>query len=408
MPNPGDSDLDSDKTMRLLDTAEKIPVSEVIQGLHNREWLSGIFERLKLTPLTAGLFMLCINLIIDVPLALRFNVMLPLEQASIKGLIGEPSDWLYEFLVYPIIFAYFSWVQIAGKRLFGKLEGRDIVGSDEHLEHIVVRLRDQLQSRWAIAIGVVASIVFVVWVTWAFNPILRIPPYEVAPYPSWLTADPAIAFIRAPVVFVVFYALAIIVYDLLFIILALRAAIKDQAIRVEPLNPDRAGGLGFIGGFSADLSYLIFALGALLVARTLRNVEEFGDLAGALNVAQPSNYVFLLGIVAYLFVSPVVFMWPLWTAHQAMVRYRDSLLDRPSRRFSELLSRVRESSWSDESHSENLLKQIKQLEEVQESISERVPVWPFNAGTLGKYFGIVFSPLLAAFISALIDLVLGF
>jgi len=41
--------------------------------------------------------MALVNLLIDLPLALNFNALLPGERS--QGLLGEPADWLYEALL---------------------------------------------------------------------------------------------------------------------------------------------------------------------------------------------------------------------------------------------------------------------------------------------------------------------
>lgn len=316
-----------------------------------------------------------------------------------KGLLGEPSDWLYDFLIHPIVLAYFCWMQTAGKQLFSEL-ARSRAVSRRRQKEAARELRDQLNSPWTWRIGVICSLLFVAWFTTAFTPDLPYSLLDKPPYRSWITIDPTIAYVRAPVIFVVFYALVIIIYDLYFIIRALNIALKDETFHIEPFHPDRAGGIGFIGRFSANLGYLIGALGILLFSRMFGSFTE-------LVPSDPRNYVFLLGIVAYLVAAPLVFFMPLRTAHLSMIGYRNVLLGGISDRFSALMAEIRAASWKDEKRTEGRLKQIEQLDKVRESITKQVPIWPFNTDSLRKFFGISLAPLVAAIISAIIDLAIN-
>jgi hypothetical protein len=346
--------------------------------------------------------MIGVNLVVDIPLALHFNVFWPTGEIP-KGLLGEPSDWLYEFLVHPTIIAYFVWIQSSGQKLFAELARRDIVPED-HLEKVIDRLDKRLKSRRAWIAGIVFGLIFAIWFTMAFGPELSFSPYEKAPYDSWLIKDPAIALIRSPIIFVVFYALVVaIFYSLPLIILAVNDAFRYQDIRVEPLNSDSSGGLGFISHFSAKLGYLIAVLGVLLIARIMANITRLGDPARALDPADLSNYVFLLGIGAYLILSPVPFLWPLWMAHKAMIRYRDGLLNGISKRYSVLLTGLTTYSDKSEPVNENLLKQIRQVDEARTAIKKQVPTWPFNTSSLGKFLGLTLSPLVGGIIKAILD-----
>lgn len=378
-------------------------MSASIQGLHNQEWLSKICRRFKLTPLGAFLLMATINLLVDYPLGSYFRVFWPTGQIP-KGLLGEPADWLYDFLIHPMILAYFVWLQSAGQKLFSELAEKNVV-SPARLQTVVTQLRDRMQSRWVWIIGAVSSLLFVTWFTLAFAPALPLSPYDVAPYDSWLIKDPIIALVRAPVIFVVFYALAVVVYDLVFIIVAINAAFRDAEIQIEPMNPDGAGGLGFVGRFAVNLGYLTAALGLLLFARIMGNSTVIEDSSASLVLNDMRNFVFLFGVGAYLIIAPTIFFLPLRTAHSAMARYKNVLLGKISGRFSHLVEEVRATSWENEAQTEELLQQIRQVRDAQETIRKEVPVWPFNAVSFRRFLGFLFTPLLAAIISAIVNLI---
>ena len=374
-----------------------------IEGIHNREWLSNSCRRFKLSPVGAFFLMAAINLVVDYPLASGFEVFWPTGQIP-KGLLGEPADWMYDFLIHPLILAYFVWLQSAGNKLFKELAGKEVV-SPARLKSVVEQLKKRMQSRWAWIIAALNSLLSTTWFTLAFAPGLPFSPYRLAPYDSWISKDPIIALVRAPVIFVVFYALVLIVWDLVFIIKAINAAFRDEEIQIEAMDPDGAGGLGFIGRFSLKILYLTAALGLLLFVRIIFSLPGSADLSVSLILHDRRNFVFLVGVAAYLIAAPIIFFLPLRTAHAAMVRYRNGLLSKISSRFSFLLAEVRATTWENEARTEELLTQIRQVEEMRESIKKQVPVWPYNAVSFRKFLGVLFTPLLAALISTLINLI---
>jgi len=371
-------------------------MSDSSRGLHNREWLSNILGRIRLTPLGVVMLMAAINLVIDLPLALYFGALLP--GAKSKGLAGESADWLYEFLVHPVILGYFCWLQKAGEQLFAELARREIVESEAHLQEVLVKCRKRLQNRWVSRICVVLSLVFAGWFALAFAPSSVFSPYQSSPYPSWVTVHPAIVWVRSPVIFVVFYALTMAIYDLAVIVIALNDLLRNQRIRVEPFNPDKAGGLGFIGRFSANLAYLIAVLGLLLSARMVQVPADLFDVR---------SYVFVSGLAVYLLLAPLIFFLPLWTAHTGMVTYRNHLLTETATKLDSVLTQLRTLRREDADLIETSLNEFRQLDEVRVLITDQVPIWPFNTGSVRKFFGLTLSPLLPAAISIIIDRVQG-
>ena len=360
-------------------------------GMNNQEWLSNILRRFKLSPLQATLMMAVLHLVVDIPMWFLFR-----ETIAAKGLAIQPSDVVYELLVHPLILGYFCWFQGVGNRLFSELTQRHIISSESHLQNVIAESSKWLQSKWVGRVALAITLLSVCWIVLAFAPLPGLQPYPEAPYPSWITAHPAIVWSQVPGLVIVIYALLLTVYDVVIIIIALYAAFRNQEIRVEPLNPDKAGGLGFIGRFSANLCYLIGAIGLL---QSVRTVQAQADLT------EPRNYMFVVGFVLYLLLAPSIFFIPLWTSHAAMKRYRDSLLADVSKRFDAILSRVRSLRQEGDKEAEALLGEMQQLDEMRTLIAKQTPVWPFNVGSVRKFFGLVFSPILPAVTSYMEDYV---
>lgn len=362
-------------------------------GLHNREWLSSILSRLKLTPFRAALLMAALHLIVDLPMWLLFRATL-----EAKGLAVQPADLVYEFLVHPVILGYFCWLQGAGNGLFEKLVSGKIIESETHLQGVIAECRKRLQSRWVPRVGLVLSLIAACWFVLAFAPLPGLQLYSETPYQSWITAHPAIVWSQVPGFILVFYALLMTIYDLVIITIALNDALRNQKAKVEPFHPDKAGGLGFIGRFSANLGYFIGALGLL---QSVRAIQTQTDLSA------PHNYVFVLGLALYLLLAPTIFFLPMWTTHAAMIGYRDRLLADISTKFNSTLLQLRALRQEGGEQIEALLQEIQQLDEARAMVIAQTPVWPFNVGNLKKFFGLVLSPIVPFITSYIQDYVVG-
>ena len=89
-----------------------------------------------------------------------------------------------------------------------------------------------------------------------------------------------------------------------------------------------------------------------------------------------------------------------------MVAYRNRLVAEISVEFDTVLEKLRASRSSDPEAIESLLKKLRQLDEAR-SLIMRFPVWPFDTGTIRRFFGLVLSPLLPGAVSTLTDWLLG-
>ena len=244
----------------------------------------------------------------------------------------------------------------------------------------------------------------------AFTPSLAISPYEASPYSSWLTAHPLITFVRAPVIFIVVYALIFVVIDLIIIARVLNILMGKSRVKIEPFHPDKAGGLGFIGRFTANLSYLIGVLGILLFSRILQNPQSLYD---------ERSYVLLLGIGLYLVMAPIFFFLPLRMTHVAMVNFRNNLLGEIAHKIESAMQelgvfpRYAEDILSKDNpvlgaeQIKELTDKIEHFNGLRDFVKNNVPTWPFNTGSLRKFYGIILAPLVPTILSILRDLIFG-
>jgi glucan phosphoethanolaminetransferase (alkaline phosphatase superfamily) len=206
----------------------------------------------------------------------------------------------------------------------------------------------------------------------------------------WVTANPWIGIVVSPVLFVVAFALINMIYDCLVVVIALNDFFKNTPIHVNVLNPDRAGGLGVIGRFVANLSYFIALLGLTYSITLISYKSDFW-----------TNYPVLIAVVAYVILAPFVFFAPLWTAHLKMLEFRDNTLRDLARQFNISLLEFRAAKIKSQDDADLYIKNIKQIYELRELIM-KFPAWPFNTSAFIKFFGLVYSTLIPGLISVVI------
>lgn len=353
----------------------------------NNEWLSRTLRKTKLSPFGVFILFLGINLASTIPVAIYFGAWNP-SQFS-EGLSSEPSALLNDNLAIPIIFAYFQWIQASGGMVFKKILDEGSIIKNNNVEGILIKYKKHLINKWLPIIASLIGLIFTYWFLWFFTQ----PPSQINS--SWVFVNPAIVWIRAPMMFITSYALVIFVYDLAIIVRVLNELFVSGTVKVEPLHPDGAGGLSPIGHFSSSLGYVFFVLGLAYSVRIInQNVIDFSGT---------DDIVALIGLVIYLLLSPFLFFLPLRSARAAMTESKNNLLKEVSGEFDRIFLEIRNLRSQNADEIEPYLKRYRQIEETRKII-EKFPVWPFNIENIRGFISLVALPILPALISIIIDL----
>ena len=156
---------------------------------------------------------------------------------------------------------------------------------------------------------------------------------------------------------------------------------EDEAIRLRPLNPDRAGGLGEIGKYS--LRMILILVPPLLLIMTYVVFENL-------------NIVFRCGLILYIPLLIFAFFFPLSGAHKAMKKFKAKELKRLSCEFNRIYDAFTK-GFNTEKISElsTRLKIIRCLDQLYNK-AEKMPIWPFDTRTVAKFTGILFA-IIASF-----------
>ncbi len=156
---------------------------------------------------------------------------------------------------------------------------------------------------------------------------------------------------------------------------------ERKALKLRPINPDKAGGLGKMGQFSLKLVFFLLSPLIPIFAYIF-----FGQI----------NIIFLVGLTLYIPLLIFAFFYPLSGAHFAMKKFKEEELNRLSKEFNkvydEFNNKLRKISLNQLNIEFEVLEKIDALYKK----AEKMPVWPFDTETIAK-----FGSILAAIITSI-------
>lgn len=329
-----------------------------------------------------------------------------LSTDDVTGFLETPAQ--YTALVGgTVILAYYIWMPKGIVRLFSGLYRNKVIGGpteahnsecQEQSPHDVF-LADMKQSfgRWwwsASVAGITTVSILVLYIPTIADPSYRT---EVAD-----VADDVSMILTVLWAWIIMYVVLQVLFFTTLTVVWLYRLFKNFTIVIRPLYPDGAGGLSPLGDFSLTLSYLTTLVGLFLVIVPItRNyaVEHTLDFRWTIEL--------VASLVAYIFVSPLVFFGPLTVAHAAMQTAKNDLLQQIARRFERELERIQRALDDDildadrgilaeqeaQGRISDGLKQLRDLQDLHNT-AQRFPVWPLNTKNLVRFFTTFVSPVI--------------
>ena len=353
------------------------------EPLYNRDWLSAVLKRSRVTPLGAGLILAALNLLINGGLAFRSGTWL--NGPAGMGLLNDYEVLVTVVLFQPTVMATFCWLPHGIQRLYAGIAKEGVFESEDVLQLSYESLRKRLQVPFLVPFALVWAVFscFVEYYAF-FRPLIS----------SWFQEQPGAFWVRLPLELLFYFMFAMGFYDLAVVLTAVRKVFRENPVRVQPLHPDHAGGLGAVGRFTANIGYAVGAVGLFL---TIVLFQRPPDTTLLYNIM--IGFMFAL----YFGMAPIGFYFPLWSAHDAMLSVRDALAREISSEFDGVHARLRSLRSEDAEANEPLLKRLRQLDE-EHKLLDRYPVWPFDASSLRKFFGLALSPLVPILTSLFLDI----
>ncbi len=193
------------------------------------------------------------------------------------------------------------------------------------------------------------------------------------------------------------YVLLHLTYTIFVTFWAMRKVFTEKdrfRIELKYMHPDRICGLWPMSKFVLWIGFLLALLGLMIGIYAGSAYYRLGSLWELIQSIGP-----VLVVLGYILVAPLLFFLPLLPAHNVMRKAKDKFqlqvsheLDAHLRRMSFCIEKG-EFDVSEHSHI-NVLSSYKRY-------MDALPVWPFDIGTIAKFFSMVLLPLMMSILGIL-------
>jgi hypothetical protein len=172
----------------------------------------------------------------------------------------------------------------------------------------------------------------------------------------------------------------------------LTAFVQAAPLKVEPLHPDRAGGLHPVTRLALHYQIVIATLG-LNIGPLLVTAKHLGRGTGPEVAAS---------LILYLVLTPLAFLRPLLPFRSSMIAAKRQVLARISSSFSHHLDGAITDLDARGSGDSGHVEAVQKLRSLHDAV-RAFPEWPFDIGTMKRFTGILVSPLYSAGFSLLCE-----
>jgi hypothetical protein len=183
----------------------------------------------------------------------------------------------------------------------------------------------------------------------------------------------------------------ILVLNLINNIEILHSILNKKKLYVNPLHPDRCGGLRPLSDYSLKTAYLITILGFWISIIIYQTITQSNT---------PDYWYIAFIVVLYISLSLTCFFAPLLTAHKGMEEAKKDILQKIAGQFQTDYSQIYNSLTED---AETLKKRTEKVRELRTfyTMTDEFPVWPFDIQTFRRYLLSVTTPLLSLLLGLL-------
>ncbi len=330
-----------------------------------------LIDKCQLTPVSLGMLSIVITSGLYL-IAATLSKTLILHEKHL-GLLQDWFAWVWICLLNPVIFGYYLWSFKAIYQLIEYLEQSDIVDTTEAEINLVLL---PYQKSWRQFFGLVTAIAFGIWYFSLQQDVS-----------NWTGSDGGIPALTGAINAVaIFYAGSVLVLNLTTNVWLLHELLgkNNKQLKINPLHPDRCGGLSPLSRYSLNTAYLAAIFGTMITLSKYQFISQ--------GIAQEYWY-FNFTILLYIPISLVCFFGPLLAASRGMKKAKQELLGEIAKQFQIDYKRIHTSLSSD---GETLKKEAVKLQELRSiyTLTNDFPVWPFDVTTFRQYLLSVVTPLL--------------
>jgi hypothetical protein len=331
-----------------------------------------LIEKFALSPLGFGLLSIVITAGLALLTAWISNTLW--SKPGQMGLLQDWFPWVWVLFINPVVLGYYLWSFQAINKVIKDLQSSDVVETDK--PEIYQNALNPYYQRWRkfLALGSAVSFSIIVFIT---RPSLK---------NSWTGSGmlPALAVTIAT--FATVYMGSMLVLNLITNVWVLHNILgsKELKLNVNPLHPDRCGGLRSLSNYSLKTAYLAAVLGLMVGFIEYQFITQgFGRVYWFVHLIIP----------LHIFLSIACFFGPLLAAHRGMSKAKEELLHEIARQFYADYSQIRVSLIGDAETFKKGNEKIKELRAFY-TLTDEFPVWPFDVQTFRRFLLTVPSPLL--------------
>ena len=328
-------------------------------------------------------------------------VLIPILFAYIDGnfdnpvltvdVIGDYANMAFYLIGFPTMLV--TAILYANKfpEVLNNLKGNDIINVSEN-EWNKFKLRaNDIYSKWyytngphLIALAVTVSLFFVFR-----NPMNHI----------WysLETDDFVylgGWAQLIVYYVTFYAFSLSLLNIIATYRILKVLFSSNKLIVQPLHPDKCGGLAPLGALSRTLIYGISLLGIIVALNVHFNYEHFGR-----ELYNPLQISIMLG---YLVMAYVIFFLPMHAAHKPMKQAKEEEMRLIHHYIARINKEIKKDFEEFRDIDSDALENFHNAKEMYD-ITSQMPVYPYNVKTVITFISSVFIPVLLYFLQRFLD-----
>lgn len=305
----------------------------------------------------------------------------------------QPSfaDYTWFILLGPIFWGNYALSYIRIPNLFQRIESESVMKgiSDTPLDEKFKQIKSNFNSllwplvAWVVSITIIALIRLVQW--------KHLPP-------SFISSTATMWINFLPQLITIYIGTLVVIRELATVYWMI-IIFKHARVKIRPLDPDGAGGLGFIGRYYLGLASIVIAIALW--------ISVFNFLVPAIE-GQPVNldWEILFTVILYVLIAPASFILPIWSIHTAMKREKEFLLRDLSSQFETEFKDIKNDLQQDAQLTEQKVRKIKSLLEMEQVIVKAYPTWPFNSQTLRNFSLSALLPVITSLSSLFVDVFL--
>jgi hypothetical protein len=291
---------------------------------------------------------------------------------GVAGILDDPPSLIIILLLLPLVLGYYAWQPAIIQTLYEGISARASHNPTAG-PRAAALLRPLGWRVWSV-VGVTAGLLECgLWVA------------DIGGLPqlSWENVNWVMIASLLVLRFITFYALVFMLVRQLTVLFGLNQFFIEFSVEIQPLHPDRAGGLRVLGDYVLTNGLVVAVVGLILGMELLR-------VRSGLSVATPEFYGELA--IYFLAAPTVFFLLPLYSAHKRMVEAKQKLLAEIAEQFDleyrVLLDGLRQDVLK--------LEEVERLEAIQKiyEITQSSPDWPFNLALISQFGVAVLLPVL--------------